>query len=323
MFDYLQSRNQLIFRKNQRIVRSVSGSGKRLCAAWREIALSRIDDVDIELRCIDPQTIPPFEKPRVDETLERLEVARKRVERRAAFWSAWSGVDVEHAWANIHAAEVILIRLSDADTVKAMIPNIIADAQLLGSEHQSFARLDEFDRKASLNAADQKSIAQCVITVYRATTEVFIRTRSFRNILFSTTLVLTLLAVGLGILGALLPPGISIWGRPPPPLSLWLAELLGLVGASIVGSVAVRQMRGSSTPYAVPMASLLVKLPTGALTAAVGLMLLRAGFVHLPIPTGTAQWVATALILGASQQTVTRLIDKQAQHVLDAVPSAS
>ena len=316
--------------EKQRIVRSVlwhrqksqvpPGSGKRLSAGWREIALSRIDDVDIALQCLKPEPTDPLDKSLVDKTLSRLKVARERVERPARFKPAWSGVDVEHVWANIHSAEVILIRLSDFDTVKAMVPNIIADARLLGPQDRLIARLDAFNKKQTLNDADRKSIAQCVTSIYRATTEQFMQTRSFRNILFSTTFVLTSLAVVVGILGAL-PLGADIWA-PKTGLSLWLAELLGLLGASIVGSVVVRQMHGSSQPYAVPMASLLLKLPTGALTAAVGLMVLRAGFVDpLLGDAGTAKLVAAALALGASQQTFTRLIDDQAQNVLNAVPS--
>ena len=306
--------------EKQRIVRIVAGSGKRLSAAWREIALSRIDDVDIALQCLNPEPTDPLDKSLVDETRKRLQVARDRVQRRATPIPAWSGVDVEHAWANIHSAEVILIQLSDSDTVKAMVPNIIADAHLLGPQDKLIARLDAFTKKKTLNDADRKSIAQCVTSIYRATTEQFMQTRSFRNIMFSTTFVLTLLAVVVGILGAL-PLGASMWA-PKTGLSLWLAELLGLLGASIVGSAVIRRMHGSSQPYAIPMASLLVKLPTGALTAAVGLMVLRAGFADpLIADAGTAKLVAAALVLGASQQTFTRLIDEQAQNVLNAVPS--
>jgi hypothetical protein len=309
----------------QRIVRRVTQP--RPWAAWREIALGRIEDARSELKYIDPALIPPFQQQRFKDAEDRLDAASERVRRRPSIGSAWSGVDVEQAWVNIHAAEVTLIRFSDPVTVKAMIPSIVADAsQVLGSRHELFRSLREFDTKNPLNPADRESIAQLVQTVYRATSDEYVRARSFRNILFSTTFVLTLLAVGLGILGALR-PGISMWEQNSTPtgLSLWLAELLGLLGASIVGSVAIRRMRGSSQPYAVPMASLLVKLPTGALTAATGLMMMRAGFLDPVIKAastaGAAQMVAYALILGASQQIVTRLIDQQAQHVLDAVPS--
>jgi hypothetical protein len=71
------------------------------------------------------------------------------------------------------------------------------------------------------------------------------------------------------------------------------------------------------------MASLAVKLPTGALTAVGGLLLIRAGILGPAVASSaTAQVVAYALLFGASQQTFTRLIDRQAQTVLDSLPSA-
>ena len=94
----------------------------------------------------------------------------------------------------------------------------------------------------------------------------------------------------------------------------------GVFGASLMGSVAIRRMQGSSTPYRIPMASLLLKLPTGALTAAAGLMLIRAAsHGSIIAPPSTAQLVAYALIFGAGQQTITSLIDTQAQKVLNAI----
>jgi hypothetical protein len=88
----------------------------------------------------------------------------------------------------------------------------------------------------------------------------------------------------------------------------------------LTGALAVRRIRGTATPYAVPMLSLIVKLPIGALTAFGSLLLLHllsAFSVH-----SSVEIAAYAIIFGASQQAFTRLIDKQAQNVLDSVPTA-
>jgi hypothetical protein len=61
------------------------------------------------------------------------------------------------------------------------------------------------------------------------------RTRSFRNILFSTT---TLLAIGFAFLGAWRPE-VSMWATvqgTSPGLALWRAELRGVIGAGPVTS---------------------------------------------------------------------------------------
>jgi hypothetical protein len=66
----------------------------------------------------------------------------------------------------------------------------------------------------------------------------------------------------------------------------------------------------------------LLKLPTGALTAVAGLVLVRSVmFGQVAAAWGAPQIVACALIFGASQQAFTRLIDRQAQNVLDSIPT--
>lgn len=60
---------------------------------------------------------------------------------------------------------------------------------------------------------------------------------------------------------------------------LFLVELLGLLGAALSGAAALRKLKGSSMPYAVPVTVACFKLPTGALTAVVGLLLMRADFI--------------------------------------------
>jgi hypothetical protein len=71
------------------------------------------------------------------------------------------------------------------------------------------------------------------------------------------------------------------------------------------------------------VALILLKLPTGALTAVLGLVLLSAGFVPgFSALDSSAQILGWAVVFGASQQLVTGLVDKKAQSVLDSVGSA-
>ncbi|MFD9860056.1 hypothetical protein [Streptomyces alboflavus] len=68
------------------------------------------------------------------------------------------------------------------------------------------------------------------------------------------------------------------------------------------------------------MALALLKLPMGALTAALGLLLIRGGFVPgLSALDSTAQIIAWAIIFGYSQQLFTKFVDNQGQAVLNAV----
>jgi hypothetical protein len=79
-------------------------------------------------------------------------------------------------------------------------------------------------------------------------------------------------------------------------------------------------MRGTSTEFSLPVALAVLKLPTGALTALLGLLLMRGGFVPgLTALDTPAQILSWALIFGIAQQLVTRLVDQQAQGILDDV----
>ncbi|MDP9210096.1 MAG: hypothetical protein M3O65_16725, partial [Actinomycetota bacterium] len=87
-------------------------------------------------------------------------------------------------------------------------------------------------------------------------------------------------------------------------------------------AVSIRHLHGSSTPYDVPVALSLLKLPSGALSAVIGLVFIRGEFVPgLSQLDNQPQILAYAFLFGIAQQLVTRLVDRQAQDVLTKVPS--
>ncbi len=99
-----------------------------------------------------------------------------------------------------------------------------------------------------------------------------------------------------------------------------VVEIVGLLAAALAGAFSLRGIRGTSTPYSLPVALALLKLPAGALTAVLGLLLMRGGFVPgLSALDSSAQIIAWAVLFGYSQQIFTRLVDEQAKTVLDNV----
>jgi hypothetical protein len=95
-------------------------------------------------------------------------------------------------------------------------------------------------------------------------------------------------------------------------------EFIGILGAGLAAAVAVRNIRGSPDPYYIPVALSVLKLPTGALTALLGIVLIRAGLIPGIRTFGTsAEIIAWALIFGYSQQIFTGVIDRQARAVLE------
>lgn len=104
---------------------------------------------------------------------------------------------------------------------------------------------------------------------YAASDELHVRLRSCRNLLIDTMAALILLAL-----------------------------LIGFVALAAPHAFAVRKLSGTSTPYAVPLMSLLLKLPTGAVTAVLG------------------------VLFGTAQQLFLQFVDKRAQRLPGAVTTA-
>ena len=99
-----------------------------------------------------------------------------------------------------------------------------------------------------------------------------------------------------------------------------IVEIVGLLAAALASAFAMRSIQGTSTPYSLPVALAVLKLPSGALTAVLGLLLMRGGFVPgLSALDSSAQIIAWAIVFGYSQQLITRLVDQQANTVLENV----
>ena len=96
-----------------------------------------------------------------------------------------------------------------------------------------------------------------------------------------------------------------------------------MLGSAVAATIAIRGLRGTSTPYAVPVALAALKLPAGAVTAFIGVLILRAKFVSgLPVLDSQSQILIYAILFGYAQQIVTGLIDRQAQVVIGRTPTS-
>jgi hypothetical protein len=212
---------------------------------------------------------------------------------------------------------------------------------------------------APLTDAERATVVSAVGTASAAARREHSRLRSFRNIVIMTTVAMLVLAGGLAVMGARQPAWIPLCFAPQglesvvcptataplpddaatgapasgsdaastiaataQPHDIALVMLVGLAAAAVTGAAALRHVRGTSTPFAVPVALVALKLPTGALTALFGLLLIQGGFVPgLSALDSSGQILAWALLFGAAQQLVTGLVDKKAQSVLDSVGS--
>jgi hypothetical protein len=182
-----------------------------------------------------------------------------------------------------------------------------------------------------------------------------LRLRSFRNILTATIIGLTLLAISMAIFGWFFPMRVPLCFQPslesgetviacptafsnrippeaqPGPVLIYriseavrpwdhlTVELVGLT-AAVVATIRIRNIRGSSEAPDLPLLLALLKLPMGAITAFLGLLLVRGQFIPgLSALDSPAQILSWALVFGFAQQLFTRLVDQQGQTVLDNV----
>jgi hypothetical protein len=107
------------------------------------------------------------------------------------------------------------------------------------------------------------------------------------------------------------------------PEDLMVVELVGLAAAAVAAAAAIRNIKGSSERCGLPLALAAFKPPTGAVTAFLGLLLMRGQFVPgLNALDTTAQILAWALGFGFAQEVFTHFVDQQGQTVLNNVRTA-
>jgi hypothetical protein len=283
---------------------------------------------------------------------QRLPVSQQFVD-----W--WTGAPVEAAYLNLHEAEIALAQLLPDDQIQARIPEALArletmdvtDPRRRAAEAQLAAGTPPSQRRAAFHNAVRIGL--------ELKDQQYSRLRGFRNVVVATTVGLMVLVVSVCLVGAWKPDALPLCFGPPPttgagqpptpiqgpagvacpseeapptpgttprrlpaPGDVTLVALLGMLGAGLSATVAIRGLQGSSTPYDVPVALSLLKLPSGALSALVGLLFVRGGFVPgLSQLDSQPQILAYAFLFGIAQQLVTRLVDQQAQDILTKVPS--
>lgn len=216
-------------------------------------------------------------------------------------------------------------------------------------------------RRAGISPGDRERLASAVQGAMAEARNEQMRLRSFRNLLLNSAAGLLALAIGVCVFGAAAPGRLPVCFEPvraaatvgtttatrqlvcptresPFPTGtdvdtvtartarrtdVPLVELLGLIAAAVAASTALRKVRGTSTPYSIPAALAFLKLPLGALTALLGLILMRADFVPgLSALDGSAQILGWAIAFGYAQQAFTQVVDKKAQNLLEDVGTA-
>ncbi len=253
----------------------------------------------------------------------------------------WQGTLVEVAFQNLHAARAQMVDVYADEEIAAEIPAALARSQQ--SLHPDDPRRLAGEALTRMALVQQRAfLRRAIEDSYDAMDRQHERLRSFRNIILMSALSMAVLvastvlvvranptyiplcfgASGQGIEGALFncPTGTGVPGSRGSDIVV--VALLGLLGGALAAAVSIRNLRGTSTPYDVPVALALLKVPLGAFTAIVGLVALQGSFVPgLSALDSQQQILAYALLLGYAQQVFTFSLDRRAQTLLDGLPA--
>ncbi|MFE1941390.1 hypothetical protein [Streptomyces massasporeus] len=202
-----------------------------------------------------------------------------------------------------------------------------------------------------ISPSDRDLMVRALDATYNALDDELARVRSLRNILWTATFLVLLGVAGLAVYGWFFPQSLSMCFTPKvdpgsaggidvvcptaehpdekvgtpasslaQPRDILTVEIAGLAGAALTVIASLRHIRGTDAPYMLPLASAVLKFPTGALSAFLGLLLIRGAFVPgLSDLDSRAQVLGWAAAFGAAQHLVTRLVDDRAQMTLSEV----
>ena len=330
----------------------------------------------------------------LDEGIQyQLKAGQQALENRGWRSGSAGAVAVSSALERVHAAKELLLRRGTDEYIRGQLPGIHSNArkhlaandplrirlemilQRL-AEHDSLPTNSKDDsagpsvnikfqkkgktpnRAKAIDAETRENLVAVSAAAHRAYRQEYAQLRSFRNVIVVSTVLLIVIAVGLGVWGYLQPSQLSLCFLPQElkklvcptaeialegvssgqlgadiddavvrvaqRIDVFLIQFLGLVAAAVSGAASLRRVSGSSSPYGLTVALAVIKLPTGALTAVLGLMLMRGGFIPgLTALDSSEQILAWAIVFGAAQQLVTGLVDRQAQGVLENVGGKS
>jgi hypothetical protein len=275
----------------------------------------------------------------------------------ARVWTRNARSPFERALANLDTAEIDLLRLAPEQVLQGALPSIQAHVnRYLAKDDPRRMCVDRIIKPepVALSERERELLLNALFAANTQRRRNLARVRSFRDMLRGGILTAFVLAITLGWIGYSRPEAIPLCFTPendgkttlacPQAMTslgdttpgrdidrsisatvkhgdIMLVEFVGLLGAALSVAALLRNLkRGTATPYNVPRSLAILKLPTGALTAVAGLLLMRADFVPgLSALDTPAQILGWALVFGIAQQLVTRLADSQAHNLLEDV----
>jgi hypothetical protein len=301
-------------------------------AYWQHVVLSKVELSRNELRKAAPG---PWQAA-VEALLQQAEGAARRPGSAIRVWL--SGSAINRAFVSLHAAQVLMAKQATDDCVDVQL--VWAMSRVRTTMPATAERRDDLEHRYEeaiepgvADAATRKRwvLEKALEWSYGTTDAQYARLRSFRNILSGVSIAVLCFAVGLALMGLIWPEALTLCfgsapmacptGTVPSPRDALVIEVLGAAGGALAAVLAVSKMQGTSTPYSVPLALAMLKLPFGALSAILGLVLIHGRFIPGLTELDTSgQILAYAIVLGVAQHLITGLVDRRGEELLAGIP---
>jgi hypothetical protein len=301
-------------------------------AYWQHVVLGKVELSRNELR----RAAAGDWQVAVAALLDQAEEAARQPGSRLRVWL--SGSAINRAFVSLHAAQVLMAKHATDECVEVQL--LWAMSRVRTTMPATAERREDLEHRyteaTAKGAADAVTRKRWVLEKalewsYGTTDAQYARLRSFRNILSGVSIAVLCFAVGLALMGLIWPEALALCfggtpmacptGTAPSPRDALVIEVLGAAGGALAAVLAVSKMQGTSTPYSVPLALAMLKLPFGALSALLGLVLIHGRFIPGLTELDTSgQILAYAIVLGVAQHLITGLVDRRGQELLAGIP---
>jgi hypothetical protein len=246
---------------------------------------------------------------------------------------------LESSLGNIHVAQLALLEATPTNALRAHLPDFTQVAtECLPAADLRRKSLEDLNAKHQYkdmgeNPEDRTKILETISDAMRASYAEFERRQlqllNFAIAVYIAEAVMTILVIAIVAFGFIWPDKLNLcFGLDPnnPSSQIvcptgnhatrWdhlIVAIAGLLGAAIAAAISLRRLSGART-LSIAIALLVLKLPSGALTAALGILLMRAAFVPgLTALDTPAQIVAWSVVFGYAQQLFTKIVDSHAE----------
>jgi hypothetical protein len=237
---------------------------------------------------------------------------------------------LEAAWQLLHVADESLIAVAPDWMVLSRAPEIVVQAKRwLGPEdprlNEVAALVTPAHRRAesavTVSRVDRYTLAGLLHAIHYTWDRSYARARSFRHLLVTACVLLSVAMVALVAVGVISPPSLPMCTADPHPVcvsgspsptagDVALVALIGAIAAGFSAVAGVANLRPLVDPYRTPIVQGLLKVPTGAFTAVLGVLAVEQALqASAGLPSSQGGMLFLAFVFGYSQQLVTRFVD--------------